>query len=303
MANRFAGGDIYETILASEDGGEIVCNSGLHLGPAVKLCDLPRNVDTILIAGGGYGAVCAARESGLPEWIIARRQATRRIGSVCSGAFVLAATGFLDGRRAATHWAFCNELKSYRPSVRVEPDAIYVLDEPFYTSAGVTAGIDLCLAMVESDCGAELSLAVARNLVLFMRRAGGQAQFSPALAIPAFSGRARLDTLIADVVGDPGREWRLPYMAAKVGMSERNFSRVFKKKTGLTPAAFVDAARADRAKLLLETSDCTLARIAELSGFGSIHGLHRAFQRRLGVTPGEYRSRFGMRVGGRPYVS
>ena len=165
MANRHGAAGAYEVVLASEDGGEIVCNSGLRLGGAVALADLPGEIDTILISGGDEPATYQVRGGALPAWFAARRGKTRRIGSVCSGSFVLAAAGLLDGRRATTHWGFCEEFRAFRPEVKLEPDAIFVADPPFYTSAGVTAGIDLCLALVEADHGAQVALAVARNMV------------------------------------------------------------------------------------------------------------------------------------------
>ena len=292
MANRLGSPGAYEIVLASEDGGEIVCNSGLRLGGAVALADLPREIDTILISGGDEPAIRQVRAGALPAWLAARRGATRRIGSVCSGSFVLAAAGLLDGRRATTHWGFCDEFRAFRPAVKLEPDAIFVADPPFYTSAGVTAGIDLCLALVEADHGAHIALAVARNLVLFLRRAGGQAQYSAALTVQA-AAAGRLRKLIVEIVGDPCGEYSLSGLASRAAMSERTFSRVFKQETGVSPVAFVESARIDRAKALLETSDWSLTRVAERAGFGDISGLHRAFQKKLGVTPGEYRDRFG----------
>jgi transcriptional regulator GlxA family with amidase domain len=292
MAGRAGDADAYEVILASETGGEIVCNSGLRLGGAVALADLPDEIDTILISGGDEAAVRSVRAGALPAWLAGRRGRVRRIGSVCSGSFVLAAAGLLDGRRATTHWGFCDEFRAFRPAVRLEPDAIFVADPPFFTSAGVTAGIDLCLALVEADRGAQVALAVARNLVLFLRRPGGQTQYSAALTVQT-DATSRLRTLIAELSAEPCGDLSLPRLASRAAMSERTFSRVFKKETGVSPAAFVEASRVDRAKALLESSDWSLARVADRAGFGDISGLHRAFQKRLGVTPGEYRERFG----------
>ena len=297
QANRFGGGEAYQVILASPDGGDILTNSGLVLGGATALADLPPDLDTVLVGGGDEEGLRSLEGTDLPAWLKARAADTRRIGSVCSGAFALAATGLLDGRRATTHWASCEGMRAFRPEVRLEPDAIYVADPPFYTSAGITAGIDLCLAFVEDDCGPEVALAVARNLVLFMRRPGGQTQFSAGLQVQA-ACTPRLKRLVAEVTADPTGDLSLPALAERAGMSERTFSRVFAKDTGHTPAAFVELARVDRVKALLESSDWPLARVAERSGFGSLDGLHRAFQKRVGVTPGEYRERFGPRRAG-----
>jgi transcriptional regulator GlxA family with amidase domain len=292
MANRFSGRTAYEVLLASPDGGEIVTNSGLRLAGAVPLGDLPRDLDTVLVAGGHETGLRAMGDSGVLEWLQGRAENTRRLGSDCSGALILAAAGLLDGRRATTHWGACQTLRELRPEVHVEPDAIFVADPPLYTSAGVTAGIDLCLSFVEADLGPEVALAVARNLVLFMRRPGGQTQFSAGLTVQA-AATPRLRKLIADISADPTGDLGLPQLAARAGMTERTFSRVFQKETGTTPGAFVELARVDRAKALLETSDWPLARVADRAGFGSLDGLHRAFQKRLGVTPGDYRERFG----------
>jgi transcriptional regulator GlxA family with amidase domain len=297
MANRFGGVKAYEPILTSPEGGEIVCNSGIGLAGSTAFADLPDDLDTILVAGGDEEGLLAMRASGVLEWLHERADTTRRIGSVCSGAFVLAAAGMLDGRRATTHWEVCDEMRSFRPEVQLEPDAIFVADPPFYTSAGVTAGIDLCLSFVEADCGPEVALAVARNLVLFMRRPGGQTQYSSSLNVQV-AATPKLRSLIAEVSADPSGDCSLPVMADRVGMTERTFSRVFVKETGATPAAFVEMARVNRAKALLETSDWPLARVADRSGFGSVDGLQRAFNKRVGVTPGEYRDRFGHRRAG-----
>jgi len=292
MANNLGGVTAYEVILASLDGGEIVANSGLRLGGAVAIADLPPGLDTILVGGGSEAGLRAIQHSGVVEWLRGRRNTTRRISSVCSGAFVLAQAGFLDGRRATTHWAACDQLQAFRPAVQLEPDAIFVADPPFYTSAGVTAGIDLCLAFVEADCGPDVALAVARNLVLFMRRPGGQTQYSAGLNVQA-AATPKLRRLIADISANPSGDLALPRLADLAGMAERTFSRVFQKETGVTPAAFVEIARVNRAKALLEASDWPLARITERAGFGSLDGLHRAFLKRVGATPGDYRRRFG----------
>lgn len=294
MANRLGATKVYSVALASPDGGEIICNSGVRLGGVVALCDVRGEFDTLLVAGGDWCSVRAACDGELPAWLSSAHNRARRVGSVCSGAFILAAAGLLDGRRATTHWAFSEEFRAFRPAVSLEPDAIFVADPPFFTSAGVTAGIDLCLALVEADEGSQLALAVARNLVLFLRRAGGQAQFSPMLELQA-TACGRLRKLLVELGANPVGDHSLIKLAGRVGMSERTFSRVFKKETGMAPGAFVETLRIDRAKALLEASDWPLVRIAEQAGFGSIAALHRGFQKRLGITPKQYRDRFGPR--------
>jgi transcriptional regulator GlxA family with amidase domain len=290
MANNYAGRTAYAPVMASHGGGDIVSNSGLRLAGTVALADLPDELDTVLVGGGDEQGL-RSMDAVLP-WLRARAGGTRRMGSVCSGAMVLAAAGLLDGRRATTHWAVCDLMRDLWPAVRLEPDAIFVADPPFYTSAGVTAGIDLSLSFVEADLGPDVALAVARNLVLFMRRPGGQSQYSAGLNVQA-AATPTLRKLIADLGADPTGDLSLPRLAERAGMSERTFSRVFHKETGTTPAAFVEMARVDRAKALLETSDWPLARVADRSGFTSLDALHRAFQKRVGATPGDYRQRFG----------
>jgi transcriptional regulator GlxA family with amidase domain len=292
MANKLGGAVVYEIVLASRSGGEIVCNSGLRLGGAVSLAQVPDDIDTLVISGGSEQAIGELFATDMLDWLRHRVGRTRRIASVCSGAMLLAAAGLLDERRATTHWGFCDALRALRPSVLLEPDAIFVADPPFYTSAGVTAGVDLCLSFVEADCGFEVALAVARNLVLFMRRPGGQTQFSPALSLRQ-SSAPRLSRLIAEISAEPGSVSDVTEMADKAAMSIRNFTRTFKRETGCSPATFLELARLDKAKGLLESSDWPLARVAELSAFGSLASLHRSFQKQFGVTPGDYRARFG----------
>lgn len=283
----------YSVILASLAGQDIVANAGFRLAGTTALKTLPDDLDTIVIAGGSEeGLRHAITATELVPWLQSRATRTRRIASVCTGAFVLAAAGFLDGRRATTHWNACALLQELRPAVVVEPDAIFVADPPFYTSAGVTAGIDLCLSLVEADCGPEIALAIAKQLVLFMRRLGGQSQFSACLKVQA-TATPRLRALIAAIVENPAVDLSAPSLAALAGMSERTFSRVFRKEIGTTPAHFVETARVDRAKALLETSDWPLARVAERAGFGSKDALHRAFLKHVGAAPGAYRERFG----------
>lgn len=287
----------YELILASPIGGLINCSSagGIRLGDAVALEALPEDIDTIIISGGSEGGLRnVIFETDLITWLTSRARSVRRLASVCTGAFVLAAGGFLDGKRATTHWNSVDLLKKLRPQIEVERDAIFVSEPPVYTSAGITAGVDLCLAFVEDDCGAQTALSVSRQLVLFMRRPGGQAQFNPGLAT-ALTATPRLRNLLNEILADPTGDLTGPSLALRAGMTERTFSRSFRKETGTTPAQFVEDARIDRAKMLLETADWPLARIAERSGFGSLHALHRVFQKRLGITPGFYRDRFGMK--------
>ncbi len=282
----------YNLVLASPGGGEVVTTSGIHLAHTVPLASLAGRIDTVLVAGGGRDDVDRlASDPGLVDWLRGCAGRVRRIGSVCTGAFALAAAGLLAGRRATTHWESCMRFAAMHPDISVEPDTLFVADPPFYTSAGVSAGIDLALALVEADLGSATALAVARELVLFLRRPGGQSQFSAGLEAQAQASN-RMRDLVAWIAEHPRANLDVGALAGRVGMSERNFARVFRAETGQTPARFAEAVRVERAKFYLEDADWPLARLAERCGFGSVDGLQRAFRRRLGITPGEYRMRF-----------
>jgi transcriptional regulator GlxA family with amidase domain len=213
------------------------------------------------------------------------------VTSVCTGAYVLAAAGLLDGRRATTHWAYCDDLQGRHRAVRVERDPIFVVDGPVRTSAGVTAGMDLALALVEEDLGPRVALEVARWLVLFVKRPGGQSQFSAQLAGQA-AERAPLRELQAWMADHLDADLSVPALAARACMSERHFARAFKAETGMTPAAYVEALRVERARIALESSAAPIEAVARRCGFGTVETLRRAFARRLGVSPAAYRSRF-----------
>jgi transcriptional regulator GlxA family with amidase domain len=215
----------------------------------------------------------------------------RRTASVCSGAFLLARAGLLDGRRAVTHWEWCDRLAELFPKVTVESDPIFVRDGPVWTSAGVTAGIDLALALVEEDHGPEAARAIARQLVVFVQRPGGQAQFSTQLS----AQRPQRDVLreVQEWIADHLHEdLGLPVLAAQAALSERHFSRLFRAETGMTVSAYVEAARIEAARRLLESTRDGLDRIARTCGFGTVETMHRTFNRTIRVTPGEYRRHF-----------
>jgi transcriptional regulator GlxA family with amidase domain len=215
----------------------------------------------------------------------------RRLGSVCSGAFLLAEAGLLDGRRATTHWGWCKVLAERHPAVRVDPDPIFVRDGNVYTSAGVTAGMDLALALVEEDHGRALALQVARQLVLFLRRPGGQSQFSAQLAVQS-ADREPLRDLQAWIAEHPGLDLSVPSLARRVAMSPRNFARVFARELGTTPARFVERVRVEAARRRLEESAHGVDMVAAECGFGTAESMRRAFLRTLHVPPSAYRSRF-----------
>ena len=270
-------------------GGQVVTSSA---GLALIADELPparKPLDTLIVAGG-QGVEAAAADAVLVDWVRERAGQARRVASVCTGAFLLAAAGLLDGRRAATHWAFCAELARRYPAVRVESDPIFVRDGPVWTSAGVTAGIDLALAMVEEDFGRTLALAAARWLVVFLKRPGGQAQFSTALSLQATEDR--FGPLHAWMSSHLARDLSVPVLAAEAGMSERSFSRHYQGATGLTPARAVERLRVEGARRLLSDSHLPIKRIARQCGFGSEETMRRSFHRLLATTPQDYRARF-----------
>jgi transcriptional regulator GlxA family with amidase domain len=246
-------------------------------------------LDTLMIAGGA-GVEAAAANPTLVDWVRRRAKQARRVASVCSGAFLLAASGVLDGRRAATHWSCCAELARRFPKVRVEPDPIFVRDGSVWTSAGVTAGIDLALALVEQDLGRTTALAVARYLVVFLKRPGGQAQFSAALSLQA--AEDKFGVLHDWINGHLADDISLPVLASQAAMSERSFSRRYAAATGLTPRRAVERLRVEAARRLLSESRLPVKRISQRCGFGSEETMRRSFLRLLAVTPQDYRARF-----------
>jgi transcriptional regulator GlxA family with amidase domain len=279
----------YKLIIASPTGGEVVSGSGLVLARTISVCNLPETIDTILITGGEERDLQrVVFDQGLAKWIEVVASKTRRIGSVCTGAFVLAAAGLLDDRRATTHWRSCDLLQQMCAAARVESDVIYTVDGQIYTSAGVAAGIDLALALVEEDYGRALASEVARELVLFVRRPGGQAQLSTGLAAQANASN-RLADLVTWIIDHPNADLSVPKLAEQAGMSERNFARTFRQQTGKTPARFVEQTRLEHARDLLQHSDWPLDRLAQRSGFGSTDAMQRAFRSTYGITAGEYR--------------
>jgi transcriptional regulator GlxA family with amidase domain len=242
-----------------------------------------------LIASGGHGVNAACRSSVLLDWIAHRSAFAQRTASVCSGAFLLAQAGLLDGRRAVTHWQRCAEFSARFPAVRLDPEPIFVRDDPFWTSAGVTAGIDLALAMVEADQGRDMALAVARQLVVFLKRPGGQAQFSAALSMQAADGA--FERLHGWIAAHLDRDLSLVALAEQAGMSLRSFSRHYRRSMGRTPAEAVETIRVEQARRLLEDG-ISVGRTTRRCGFGSGETMRRAFLRHIGVGPNAYRDRF-----------
>jgi transcriptional regulator GlxA family with amidase domain len=243
-----------------------------------------------LLVAGGEGVEAAAEDPVLIDWVRQRASRARRVASVCTGAFLLAAAGVLDGRRATTHWMYCARLAQSFPAVRIEPDPIFVCDGPVWTSAGVTAGIDLALALVEEDLGRSVALAVARYLVVFLKRPGGQAQFSTTLALQV--AEDKFGALHDWINGHLDNELSLSILADQAGMSERSFSRHYAEATGQTPARAIERLRVEAARRMLSERRTPVKRIARSCGFGSEETMRRSFLRVLAVTPQDYRSRF-----------
>lgn len=269
--------------------GLVRSSSGLTVCDAMDYRKLRGDVDTLLVPGGdGAEEIECAPE--FLNWLKSMSGRVRRIGSICTGAMLLAAAGILDDRRAATHWRWCARLKREFPRVCVERDPIYVKDGHIYTSAGVTAGIDLALALVEEDFGTRRALDIARDLVIFLRRTGGQSQFSGLLSAQS-SARRPIEELAPWILENLAADLSVATLAARCGMSPRQFARVFAAEKKTTPARFVEKIRVDAARALLQTSRGGMKEIAQQCGFGSADSMRRSFLRTLGVTAGRFTSK------------
>lgn len=288
---RASGGPVpYAPRVVASRGEPVVASAGLGL-VADPLPDPGEAVDTLVVAGG-TGVYAAAEDGALLAWLGARATRARRVASVCTGAFLLGSAGLLEGKRAVTHWTRCAGLARRFPSARVEADPIFIRDGRLWTSAGVTAGIDLALALVEQDLGRAAALAVARHLVVFLKRPGGQAQFSAALSLQHADGGGRFAALHAWIMDHPGADLTVPALATRAGMSERGFLRHHRAQTGLTPARAVERLRVEAARGLLADTRLPVKRIAARCGFGSEETMRRSFLCLLAATPQAYRERF-----------
>lgn len=280
----------YELRTLSPGGEPVRTSSGLALVPDGSFAEAPAAIDTLIVPGG-EGTREGLRDQRLLDWIAATSQRSRRTASVCTGAFLLAAAGLLDGRRATTHWASARALARRFPNVEVDPEPIFVRDRDVWTSAGVTAGMDLALALVEDDHDRELALALARHLVLFLRRPGNQSQFSATLAAQE-PEREPLREVQRQVVEDVAGDHSVEALAARAYMSPRHFARAFRAETGVTPARWVERVRLEAARRRLEDTAEPIATIAHACGFGTAETMRRVFLRTLEVGPAEYRRRF-----------
>lgn len=277
----------YRTRVVARTRG-VITSAGLGI-TAAPLTRATSPIDTLIVAGG-EGVEAAAGDERVVRWLRARAMRARRVASVCTGAFLLGEAGLLDGRRAVTHWDACTRLGERCPRARIEPDPIFIRDGRVWTSAGVTAGIDVALAMVEEDLGHAAAMAVARDLVVFLKRPGGQAQFSAALALQ--SRESGFDRLHGWMAGHLAEDLSVPRLATRAGMSERSFLRRYRAATGTTPARAVERLRVEAARQMLSTLRDPIKRVAERCGFGSEETMRRSFLRALGIAPSDYRARF-----------
>ncbi|MFJ8040442.1 GlxA family transcriptional regulator [Kitasatospora sp. NPDC096147] len=297
LANRETGGRAgYRVELAGPEPGEVRTSAGVRLATDLAFAEVTGRVDTLLVPGAvevtADGPV-AANDPRVVAWVRETAPRAGRVASVCVGAHVLAAAGLLDGLTATTHWSTAAQLAAEHPEVTVDPDPIFVRTDRgrIWTGAGISACLDLTLALVAEDQGEEVALAVARQLVMYLKRQGGQSQFSVPLSRPA-SARRDLDELRLWIADHLDEDLSAAALAGRMCLSERHFARVFKQETGTSPADYVQAARVEAARRLLESTDEPLERLASAAGFGSAESLHRAFRRQLATTPAAYRRRF-----------
>ncbi|GAA2827887.1 GlxA family transcriptional regulator [Kitasatospora paracochleata] len=290
-----AGAAGYRVEVAAPQAGELTTAAGIRLVADRELAGVRPGTDTLLVAGaiapGADGRFEAVVPPAVVAWLGGAAADARRVGGVCAGVHLLAAAGLLDGLPATTHWLTADRLAADHPGVAVDPEPIFIRAGRIWTCAGVTAAMDLALAMVAEDLGPELALAAARAMVMYVKRPGGQSQFSVPLSVQTVSDD-RIDRLRRWIDEHPAAELSVEEMAARVHLSARHFGRVFRQRTGRTPAAYQEEVRVELARRLLEETGDGLPEIALASGLGSVETLHRAFRRRLGATPAEYRRRF-----------
>ena len=277
-------------VVSISSSRSLIANCGVRITADGTFREVRGKIDTLLVAGGDAIEQNEINAEAV-RWLKRISTRIRRVGSVCTGAMLLARAGLLDGRRATTHWNWCQTLIKRAPRARVERDPIFVRDENVYTSAGVTAGMDLALALVEEDHGSRLALQVARNLVLYLRRPGGQSQFSAALSLQ-LTDRKPLLELEAWVLDNLQKPLTVPLLAQRLAMSPRNFARVFTKEMKTTPAKFVERLRVEAARRRLEESHNSMETIADECGFGNVNSMRNVFQRTIKIAPGQYRRHF-----------
>jgi transcriptional regulator GlxA family with amidase domain len=281
----------YQCDIVAATPGPVRTTCGIELVATHSYADIEDGLDTLLVAGGRE-AERASMDPALVDCVRCLAPKARRVGSICSGTFILAAAGLLHQRRVTTHWLFSDILAKAYPSVDVDSSLLFHRDGNIYSSGGITAGIDLTLALIEEDLGREIALATARTLVVFPRRPGGQSQFSAHVNFLNLGTRPEIQELQTWMLVNPGEDLSVQAMADRMGMSPRNFSRLFRNEIGEPPAQFAERARADAARLKLEESTEPVETIAEKCGFGNAERMRRAFQRLFDVSPHDYRARF-----------
>ena len=283
----------YDVTVVAAKAGPVATTSGLTIDAQASFAEAMQDISEIdtLIVSGGHGTTSALEDNLLLDYVRGAAPRARRIVSICTGAMILAKAGLLDGKRASTHWWWCPILEQRYPQVTVDRDAIFVRDGNVWTSAGVTAGMDLALALVEMDWGHDIALQVARYNVMYMMRPGGQSQFSAHLIAQKAEDPA-INAALDHILKNPQAPLTVTGLAAMAGLSERTFARRFREETGVTPAAYVETSRVQAARVALETTTQSIDQIALQSGFQNAERMRRAFQRHLGVSAGEYRERF-----------
>ncbi len=278
----------YEVFLISKTLQQVEMSSGMQIMPTYDFSNCPVDIDTLIVPGAeDMNQVLGDGE--FLQWIEEQSSKVRRLVSVCTGAFILAKLGLLKGKHITTHWAYCDDMQKLFPQLNIDSDSIFIKEGNTYTSAGVTAGMDLSLALVEEDMGKKIAMSVARKLVIFYKRPGGQKQFSEFILSQS---NIHFSALIDWIIENLSTELSIVTLANKVNMSPRNFTRQFKEKVGETPAKFIESLRISQAHMLLENKGISLKSIASQCGFKSEEQMRRAFQRELCVTPNEYRIRF-----------
>ena len=290
-ANQFVASTHYKIDCVAAQLPPIQMSNGLSLNP-LHFADYQRKIDTIIVPGGSEEALIGlAQEDNFRQWLTNRLAKSRRVVSVCTGAFVLAELGLLNGRRASTHWSACDRLQQFSPSTQVDPDAIFTKDGSVYTSAGVTSGIDLALSLVEEDLGKEVSLQIARSLVLYLRRSGGQSQFSLPLNLQTIND-SRTQKIATYIQCNVQADLTINSLADRFSLSARQLSRLFVSELGMAPAAYVTSVRLDVVRTLLTETSLALKNIASQCGYSSQDAMSRVFRLQFGVTPGQYRASF-----------
>jgi transcriptional regulator GlxA family with amidase domain len=282
----------YQCHVLAAAAGAVRTISGIEIIATHSFPDFVDDLDTLIVAGGVISGEQAHKDPALIEWVRSMAPRVRRLASVCTGAFILAAAGLLHRRLVTTHWMFSDILAMEYPTVAVDSSLLFARDGNIYSSGGITAGIDLALALVEEDLGREIAISAARMMVVFPRRPGGQSQFSSYVKHLEVRSRPQIEELQAWVLGNPGDDLSVSALAKRIGMSQRNFARLFHSETGDTPAQFAERARADAARCRLEQTTLPVETIALECGFGNAERMRRTFQRLFMVSPQDYRARF-----------